>query len=533
MKLLSKKCSSVILLSFFVVGLFLITPQKADASCNISSVAVRPHGIQPISLTTVATPNDFPGENNPYRNQAHGYPQDGYDNANPGFPPHVYVDIETSGCQAGQGSTLLVAVISSVYYNQLNLTNLTVPGLGTLLGMFGGNDTVAFQSLYHIGPGTPQPAGYNTTSDSFTVDLRAGETNCSSIVGYDCQYFFLVYGNNGAIAHLAGTGAAPELEYDCDDVDCLDAWSGGGIIPFGQTTDLPGNAIDPNYESDYFSEGSELPLAPLPGVNPNAISTLGGFLKALFTVLIVIAGVLAFIMIVIGGVIYATSDAFSDKSSGKEMILNAILGLIIALGSWVILNTINPNLASNLSITVPKVTLDVPRQEWQNGNAAAGTNIAEGITLNGQPITQGMPWPDDALQRGQLNAAGITVTSSGNSNCAPTAGTPGCTSVYFEGTAAGVIQQIITLKTSCNCEIVVTGGSEAWLHQTHGPNVKVVDMRATDTLNTYLNTQNSSSLGSGFPTGKWITINGVGKFWAEPTTGSQGASEHHWHVIFN
>jgi predicted phosphoadenosine phosphosulfate sulfurtransferase len=104
--------------------------------------------------------------------------------------------------------------------------------------------------------------------------------------------------------------------------------------------------------------------------------------------------------------------------------------------------------------------------------------------------------------------------------------------VYFESGVSSVIQQIIDFKTACNCDIVITGGSEAWLHQTHGPNVKVVDMRATETLNGYLNTQNGSS-GTNFPTGRWITVNGVGKFWAEPSHGSQNATEHHWHVIFN
>lgn len=291
------------------------------------------------------------------------------------------------------------------------------------------------------------------------------------------------------------------------------------------------NGVDSSGNGD-TSIFSEEPLAPLPGFS-NA-PDLGEFLEALFTILIVIAGILALVMIIVGAMTYMTSDAFGKKEQGKVFIINAIFGLILALSAWIILNTINPNLASDLSISIPQITFDAPRKEWNDGNAAQGTNIAPNILLGGQPILQGMPWPDDAVQRGQLSAAGISVVSSGNSNCTPTAGTPACTSVYFEGDAASVIDQIISLKNTCNCEIVVTGGSEAWLHQTHGPNVKVIDIRATDSFNSYINSvSNSSATGSTFPSGKWIRLDGFGRFYAEPSGSTSNTTNQHWHVIFD
>ena len=151
--------------------------------------------------------------------------------------------------------------------------------------------------------------------------------------------------------------------------------------------------------------------------------------------------------------------------------------------AWIILNTINPELASNLNITIPELILDSPPPEWQDGGAPTGSNIAKGRTLNGQPITQGMPWPSDSAQREQLADSGISVNTT--DDCSPTAGGEHCTSVYFEGDAS-VIDNMISFKSVCNCEMVVTGGSEVWLHRTHAPNRKIVDLRATESLNSYL-----------------------------------------------
>ncbi len=65
-----------------------------------------------------------------------------------------------------------------------------------------------------------------------------------------------------------------------------------------------------------------------------------------------IAVVLSIIMIILGGIQYMTTDSVSNKSDGKNKIKGAVVGLILALGSWLILNTINPQLV-NLRVTVP------------------------------------------------------------------------------------------------------------------------------------------------------------------------------------
>jgi Type IV secretion system pilin len=57
-----------------------------------------------------------------------------------------------------------------------------------------------------------------------------------------------------------------------------------------------------------------------------------------------LAAVLSMVMIVAGGIEYMTSELISSKEEGKKRITNAVLGLIVALGAFLILNTINPDL---------------------------------------------------------------------------------------------------------------------------------------------------------------------------------------------
>lgn len=196
----------------------------------------------------------------------------------------------------------------------------------------------------------------------------------------DCMIYVKVFLKNPAtpnipdvLIHEIGNLQNPKLLYECD-AGCTTNFIIAGdfcfppsqqntsnILPYGQTCPLDNSTISVTTTSNQTGttgsvDFSDAPLAPLPGFDTNP--DLGGFLKSLFTFLIVIAGLLAFIMIVRGGITYLTSDSFGQKGNGKEYIQNAIFGLVLALGAWVILNTINPDLASDLNIAIPQVSLD-------------------------------------------------------------------------------------------------------------------------------------------------------------------------------
>ena len=107
-----------------------------------------------------------------------------------------------------------------------------------------------------------------------------------------------------------------------------------------------------------FAQGYVL-LAPLPGAT--SIGTgFAEYLAVFFNIGIGLAAVLAVLMIVVGGVQYIAGAASpSARGDAKKRITNAILGLLLALGSWLIVYTINPAIL-NKSYQIPLVTLPTP-----------------------------------------------------------------------------------------------------------------------------------------------------------------------------
>lgn len=100
-----------------------------------------------------------------------------------------------------------------------------------------------------------------------------------------------------------------------------------------------------------------VPLAPLPGIGDTGpVTNLPQYINNMVKLLIGVAAALAVIMIVIGGLERMTSDSIQKQSDGRKKIEQALLGLLLALGSWLILNTIDPALLKNdLSIDVTPV----------------------------------------------------------------------------------------------------------------------------------------------------------------------------------
>jgi lipoprotein-anchoring transpeptidase ErfK/SrfK len=90
------------------------------------------------------------------------------------------------------------------------------------------------------------------------------------------------------------------------------------------------------------------PLAKLPGletkIDTNGSCPFGNYLNIIIKLVLGISAVLAMVMIVMGGIEYMSSELISSKEAGKESITHAVLGLLIALGAYLLLNTINPQL---------------------------------------------------------------------------------------------------------------------------------------------------------------------------------------------
>jgi hypothetical protein len=85
------------------------------------------------------------------------------------------------------------------------------------------------------------------------------------------------------------------------------------------------------------------PMIEIPGQGKP--SSFGGYVVAIYNFMFNLVGIVAMLMIIIGGFRYMTSTGnASAMADAKDMIFNAILGLCLALLSWLILYTINPDL---------------------------------------------------------------------------------------------------------------------------------------------------------------------------------------------
>jgi len=93
-------------------------------------------------------------------------------------------------------------------------------------------------------------------------------------------------------------------------------------------------------------------------------STIASYIGAIYNYGMAIAGILATLVLMGAGVIWLTSGGDSGKiTQAKELISGSIAGLLILVVSWVILNTVNPDLVNLKSIAPANIAeIDIAAQ---------------------------------------------------------------------------------------------------------------------------------------------------------------------------
>jgi len=135
----------------------------------------------------------------------------------------------------------------------------------------------------------------------------------------------------------------------------------------------------------------------IPGIDtPDTSGTpLSIFFNYAYSFAIFIGGALAFILLILAGIKYITSKGSPDKlTDARQQITASIIGLTIILGSYMILNTINPQLVElnfpSISINTPGI--DIPSQISTSPikiqEIPVGTLITSEITLSSFMVTQ-------------------------------------------------------------------------------------------------------------------------------------------------
>lgn len=111
---------------------------------------------------------------------------------------------------------------------------------------------------------------------------------------------------------------------------------------------------------------------------------LGVYLNIIIKLFIGLCAVAAVVMIVIAGVEYSTSELISSKEAAKERIRNAILGLLLALGSYTLLYTINPDLL-NTDVDIGGSSINSEGEMLVNDLVEAPV-VGPGATVNGKKV---------------------------------------------------------------------------------------------------------------------------------------------------
>lgn len=255
------------------------------------------------------------------------------------------------------------------------------------------------------------------------------------------------------------------------------------------------------------------------------------YLVNLYNIGVGIAGVLAVVMLVIGGIEYISSAVIDTKAEAKKRIWAAIGGLLLALLSWLLLNTINPKFVTS-SLSLQQVTAP--------GKASGISTGTSGAAASAQaPAGPGVTQEEAAKQLADFNkssigtGASVEVSSSGGCTSQNAAN---CTSL--NGVQQSTLNEAKRIAAECNCRILITAGTEIGHEKgalSHEAGTKI-DIRAVDesgkdvAISTFIKTNKNFELGSR------TEKDGATVTYKDKTTGAVWALERrentwHWDVL--
>ena len=104
------------------------------------------------------------------------------------------------------------------------------------------------------------------------------------------------------------------------------------------------------------------PLSPLPGTTNLVegvakVTNLGTYITGLYKIVIGISIVLAVVLFMVAGLEWMTAEAVGKKEDAIKRINAVLFGLLLTIGSWLFLNTINPNILS-VDLKIDDITID-------------------------------------------------------------------------------------------------------------------------------------------------------------------------------
>ena len=178
-------------------------------------------------------------------------------------------------------------------------------------------------------------------------------------IGKEC------YKNEQCLSNNCGTGQGGEKK-------CMDPISNEGYLKFTPTA--PKLEVDIPTLQPFTTKGMEKPDAE----GNIYIPFIGQYIVGIYKWALLVAGIIATVMIILGGFTYLTSGGDASRAGeGKERITSAIFGLILLLGSYMLLYLLNPDLVQFKSLKI-NVIENIPLEDaLHNTDLPPGTNIPD------------------------------------------------------------------------------------------------------------------------------------------------------------
>ncbi len=159
---------------------------------------------------------------------------------------------------------------------------------------------------------------------------------------------------------------------------------------------------------------------PIPGLTfatPEAaggtvrVNFLGQYIAAVYRYAVSIVVVVATIMVVYGGFLYLVSPIAGKATKGKEIIKDALMGTVVLLSAYLILNTVNPQLTNLRSLSLEEILPvtdaihDSSARDEENNTGPNGT--AQSVPANTSELCTTAPARDasPAIRRPFAQAA--------------------------------------------------------------------------------------------------------------------------------
>ena len=124
----------------------------------------------------------------------------------------------------------------------------------------------------------------------------------------------------------------------------------------------------------------QVPIPGIPGIG-YCVKGFPEYLEAIYNFFIGVSGILAVIMIMLGGFQWLIAGGNPTKIAGaKTTILSALAGLTLVLASYTILNLINPNLTKLTDLNEIIKQNKINRQDIAGGYCTKDMKLANNLT---------------------------------------------------------------------------------------------------------------------------------------------------------